>query len=369
VRSFVSLAVAFLVGCSYAGTTPESTQRLQTSGLPYLDGIGVTVHPKLAGTILGFDIDQHGSDGLFANYDARSFRVSLETFDQTTGKIINVVEQHRSSKGDYAVYGIAAHDIGLFAHGTAYELMNPVRGEKIDGSFAPPSGFEISQLAENQSTSTQVMLAYDTSNSDATALIVADLATGSSKEIALDQSEFSIGAVPVIAQDPATDEAVIAAEDGGRSTPPTIGIVNLKTGKAVTFTGLGVGEVDGIGVDTKTHTACTTTGDDAGVEFYNLQTHTGFKVDLPGSGGSELHSGAGVAVDSIHGLCIIAQPVPGSATEASDIVVADEKGNFIEEIPGFDFWFDDAPAIDPAKRTGFIANPRPAYDTLTGFSY
>jgi hypothetical protein len=143
----------------------------------------------------------------------------------------------------------------------------------------------------------------------------------------------------------------------------------LKTGKTTTFTGKGYGDVGGIGIDSKTDTMCTTTGIDAGVEFYDLKTHDGFEVQLPNSGGSELHSGSGVAVDSIHGLCIIAQPVPGYSTQASDIVVADEKGDFLEEIPGFNFWFGVGPAIDPAKRTGFVVNPRPEYATLSGFTY
>lgn len=334
-------------------------------------GIGPTVHPKLNGTILGFDIDQHGSDGLLSNYSPRSFRVSLETFDQTSGKILKVVKEGPESRGDYEVFGILAQDIGFLDHyGKGYELMNPVTGNRITATWTPPTGFEVTQIAENQSTSTQVMLGYDTSkSSQPTALVVADVAKGSVKEIALDQNLFGTGAIPVIAQDPATDQAVIAAQDGGRTTSPTIGLIDLKSGKIATFTGLGYGDVDGIGVDPKTDTLCTTTGDDAGVEFYDLKTRDGFEVELPNSGGSELHSGAGVAVDPIHGLCVIAQPVPGEGTQASEIVVADEKGNFLEEIPGFNFWFGVGPAIDPAKRTGFIVNPRPEYATLTGFSY
>jgi|HubBroStandDraft_5_1064220.scaffolds.fasta_scaffold16592_4 hypothetical protein len=366
-------AVAGLMaGCAGAGSVPsaQAERGFSSSGVRGAYGVGVTVRPKLPGTIEGFDIDQHGNDGLLASYDERSFRVSLETFDQTTGKITKVIREGPQRKGDYAVFGILARDVGFFEHGTAYDLMSPVSGNAINGSWTPPQGFEVSQIAENQNTPAQVMLGYDFGIASApTALVVADVAKGTAKEIALDQSVFGTGAVPVIAQDPASDEAVIAAVDGGRYTHPTIGIVNLKNGKTTTFTGLGYGEVDGIGIDSKTHTACTTTGIDAGVEFYNLKTRRGFEVQLPHSEGSELRSGAGVAMDPIHGLCIIAQPVPGSTTQASQIVVADEKGEFLEEIPGFNFWFGVVPAIDPAKRTGFVQSPRPEYAALAGFSY
>jgi hypothetical protein len=187
--------------------------------------------------------------------------------------------------------------------------------------------------------------------------------------IPLNQDVFGTGAIPVIAQDSATNQAVIAAQDGSRYTHPTIGIIDLKSGRTTTFTALGYGDVDGIGVDTKTGVACTTTGIDAGVEFYNLKTQTGFEVQIPQSGGSELRSGAGLAVDSVHSLCIVAQPVSGEGTQASAMWVVDEKGNFLEEIEGFNFWFGVWPSINPEKRIGYIANPRPEYATLTGFSY
>jgi hypothetical protein len=267
------------------------------------------------------------------------------------------------------VYGVLAGDVGFFYH-NKYELMNPVTGEKITGSWVPPKPFEVSQIAENQTSSTAVMLGYDmTKSSEPTELVAADVVKGTAKIIPLDQRLFSTGGVPVIAQDSATNQAVIAAQNGGRYTNPVIGIIDLKSGKTTTFTGVGYGEVDGIGVDTKTGIACTTTGIDAGIEFYDLKTHKGTEVQIPNSGGSELHSGAGVAVDSVHGLCIVAQPVSGDGTQASAIWIVNEKGTSFEEIQGFNFWFGVGPAINPAKRIGYVINPRPEYGSLAGFSY
>jgi hypothetical protein len=230
--------------------------------------------------------------------------------------------------------------------------------------------FYLSQIAENQDTPIQLMFGYDGSKpSQPTTLIVADIAKGTSSVIALDQGVFGTGDVPVIAQDSKSNQGIIAAGNGAPNTHPTIGIVNLSTGKTTTFQGLGHGLVNGIGVDSNTGIACTTTEIDAGVEFYDIKHQTGFEVQLPNSGGSQIRSGSGVAVDATHGLCIVAQPVSGNGTQASAIWVADEKGNFLEEIQGFNFWFGIGAAINPSKRIGYVLNPRPTYLTLTGFSY
>ncbi|HEV3090392.1 MAG TPA: hypothetical protein VGX91_03005 [Candidatus Cybelea sp.] len=363
------LALA-LAGCSAGSFQPtQGAQAAAHTIVRRAAGLGPTVRPKLNGTIEGFDIDQNGTDGVLANYNSRSLRVSLETFDQTTGKITKVVRKGSSQGAGYVVDGIVANDIGIVKH-DRYQVMDPVSGNEITGEWTPPLSFEIIQIAENQSTPKAVMLGYDLGkSSQPTALVVADVAKRTAKTIALDQAIFSTGAIPVIAQNPVTNQALIGASDGGPPTKPTFGLVDLSSGKITVFTGLGQGDVDGIGIDSKTNTACTTTGVDAGVEFYNLKTLTGFEVQLPNSHGSELHSGAGVAVDSIHHLCIIAQPVPGSNTSESAIWIADESGDFLQEITGFDFWFGVWPAINPTKRTGFVENPRPSYDTLTGFSY
>jgi hypothetical protein len=368
-RAASALVVVILAGCSTTTFSPPQGAAPDVRAARSAYGLGPVVQPKLVGTILGFDIDQHGSDGVLANYNTRSLRVSLETFDETTGKITKVVREGAGSSGDYVVYGILGGDVGFFEH-NKYELMSPVAGDKITGSWTPPKPFEVSQIAENQSSSKAVMLGYDMSQtSQPTEVVAADVLSGTAKVISLDQDLFSTGAIPVIAQDSATNQAVIAAQNGSRYTHPVIGIIDLQSGKTKTFTGVGYGDVDGIGVDTKTGIACTTTGTDAGIEFYDLRTEKGSEVQIPNSGGSELHSGSGVAVDSVHGLCIVAQPVSGEGTQASAIWVVDEKGTFFEEIQGFNFWFGVGPAINPEKRIGYVINPRPEYGNLAGFSY
>ncbi len=362
----LATAMVFSVaGCSLGGTQPQMPP-MHPAAVRQTSSLGPIVKPKIAGTILGFDVDQHGDDGVFANCCGRTLQVSLETFDQRTGKITKLVGKG-GEKTNYQVYGILADDVGFALH-DGYQLMEPVTSGKLNGSWTAPAGLSVWQIAENQDTRKQAMLAINAS--DITSVIAADVARNTAKVIPLDQDEFSIGAGPVIAQDSKTNQAVVAGQNGGPYTHPVIGIVNLKSGQVTSFQGLGYGEVDGIGVDPKTDTACTTTGVDAGVEFYNLKTQTGFEVQLPNAASDpEIHSGAGVAVDSVNGLCVVAQPVSGQGTQASAIWIVDEKGNFLHEIEGFNFWFGVEPAINPGRRVGFIPNPRPDYGTLTGFSY
>jgi hypothetical protein len=361
--------VPSLAGC-WASSGPQSlVPQSAHAQAPRAAGLGPIVQPKVPGEILGFDIDQHGNDGFFANYQAHQSgdTYSVETFNQRTGKITKVVIQGKRS---YAAYAIITQDVGVLNGNGAYKLMNPVKGGKINGSWTPPMKFILTQIAENQQTSTQLMLGYDASKpSQPTTLIATDVLRGTSKVISLDQGQFGTGDVPVIAQDPTRNQGVIAGGNGAPNTHPTIGIVDLKSGKMTTFTGLGYGFPNGLAVDSRRGVACTTTEIDAGVEFYDLKTRSGFEVTLPNSGGSQIHSGSGVAMDSKNGLCLIAQPVSGNGTQASAIWVADEKGNFPEEITGFNFWFGVGPAINPTRRTGYILNPRPTYLTLTGFSY
>jgi hypothetical protein len=326
------------------------------------------------GEILGFDIDRHGNDGLLANYrDVQSglTEVSVEVFDQRTGKITKVVKKQTGKNLSYSIDGILAHDVGLIDdYGTGYVLMNPVTGGKINGTWTPPIPFIVIEVAENQTTSTSVVLGYDKrSSSLPTALVVANVLKSTGSVIPLDQGVFGTGSVPTVAQDVATNQALITGGSSAPYTHPTLGIVNLGTGKTKTFTGLGYGSINGSGIDSKTGTACTTTNLDEGLEFYDLKTQSGFEVFIPNQG-SQLQSGSVLMVDEKHHLCIVSQPVStGGGTQQSAVWVYDEKGNELAGIMGFNFWFGAGMGINPKARIGYMLNPRPSYTTLTGFTY
>lgn len=369
---------ASVAGCSATSTlqaTPAAAPAaMRQAVLPLSGTLGPIVQPKMPGEILGFDIDQHGNDGLLANYrdlQGGITEASVETFDQRSGKITKMVKKTKSPSASYAVFGIVGHDVGFIDAGTGtYELMNPVTGGKFTGTWTPPISFIVSQIAVNQTSATSVMLGYDKRYATfPTAIVVADVLKTTGKSIALDQDLFGTGNVPTIAQDVATNQAVVTGGNSAPYTHPSIGIVNLSKGKVSSFTALGDGSINSVAVDPKTDTACTVTNLDEGLEFYNIKSKKGFEVFLPNNG-SQLQSGSQVAMDPIHGYCIATQPVStGQGTQQSAVWVYDEKGNLIEGIAGFNFWFGAGLAIDPAKRRGYILNPRPSYTTLTGFTY
>ncbi len=83
---------------------------------------------------------------------------------------------------------------------------------------------------------------------------------------------------PVMAMDDQQHQAVLGTLGNNPFGPPTIATVDLDSGAFQKFTGMGLGYVNGIAVDTTTGIACTATEIDFSVGFYNLATHAGFMV-------------------------------------------------------------------------------------------
>jgi hypothetical protein len=85
-----------------------------------------------------------------------------------------------------------------------------------------------------------------------------------------------------------------------------IGLVDLTQDTLSEFAGIGYGFVNGLAVDSQDGIFfCTTTEDDASLEFYDLSTQSGFSVVLPGSG--EQHLQWTSVMISIHKVFLAAQ--------------------------------------------------------------
>jgi hypothetical protein len=357
-------------------------------------GPGKILSTKDGGQIFGFDIDQHGGDGIFASSKDTSqpgvYKVSVDTFDQNTGVVTSSFARYTGTRNSYSVDGIFAGDVALVTHyiepkGSIYairkyETVNPVTAKTFTGKWTPPvSDVDVLLSADNQATTTSVVFAIELKNQDKPDLIVSNVAANTfSKLIHLEPNLFGLGNGPQLGQYTAANLAVIAlSPDGGTvggSAPVNI-LIDLNTGKTTQFNGynnggLHAGYVNGLAVDPNTGVAATDTELNAQVEFYDLTKRTGIAaVQLPCTGNTDQsNSGAGITVDPVNKLFLVTDPFYCNGSAGSALVVYDEKGNLVETITGFKFAIAEPPvAINPSKRMGWAFGPQ--FSQLQQFFY
>lgn len=393
----LSLLAATLTACNAgggSGVTPSTRLRPATAQTTGRIGPGRIITTQDGGQIFGFDVDQNGTDGVLASSQpvSNGYRVSMETFSTKTAKITKSFAKYTGTVNSYLVDGIFANDVALVTHYVEkrafnavrhYQVMNPVTAQRFTGKWTPSiRDLDVQQNAENQSTTTSVVLAIALRNQDVPDLVVSNVAANSFGNIIhLDPNQFSLANAPQLSQDTVNNLAVIAVSpDAGAAggPPPNIVTVDLKSGKLKQFAGancpgsVGCGYANGIGFDSKTGIACTTTELDGGIEFYNVAKQTGFREQLPNAG--QFTAGAYVASDPIHKLFLVAQPQTSTGPQnTSSVQVYDEQGNFVESIDGLNFTFNSFQvigvriALDPSKRQGWVNGP--TVQQLQEFTY
>jgi hypothetical protein len=334
----------------------------------------VIVHSKFGGQIFGFDVDQNGTEGLLSESHLLSngnILSAVETFDQKTGKILKVVTE-TETQDDNITMGVLGKSVGLIEHEhpisighihRSFHILNPLAANKFTGVWTPPIGSTHiitaidGSISRTQGVANAVAWAADVSGSFTPWVFKFDVAKNTFGRIVKITDSNNFGSVvSPIAFDTKTSRAVVGGGTGAFDTNPVIGLIDLTKGKFSEFTGIGFGFVNGVAVDSADGIACTTTEDDASVEFYDLKTETGFTVVLPGSGGQQFLSGWDVEFDSIHKLFIVAQPNSSTGT-GSSIYVYDTKGNVKNTLNGFSFLTPMRIALNPRRRTGFVDGP------------
>ncbi len=366
---------------------------LLLTGVAALGQVGnghILVHSKFGGQIFGFDIDQNGTEGLLSEAHTLSngnVLAAVETFDQRTGQILDVLAETQT-QDDFITLGVVGNSVGLIEHEhevsflhviRSFQVINPLNSNKFTGIWTPPIGFQHiimpTGVSRSQGEPNVAVFAYDNSGQFTPYVFSSNVAANTFGPVVKVTDSTNFGSVPPpIAYDSVTNQAVLGGGTGAFDRLPVIGVVDLTHGTFSEFVGVGFGFVNGIAIDSADGIFCTTTEDDAGVEFYNLSAQTGFTVQLPHSGGQQFYSGADVEFDSIHKLFLIAQPNSSSAPSGSSIYVYDIHGTLKETLNGFSFsnTFNVVPAhiaLNPSRRSGFVDGPNAGVTEIQSFTY
>lgn len=376
-RTSRAVAAIALIGLScvvvspavIAQTDSHATQPSANSRRAPIGPGPVVVHPALGGTIIGYDIDPTGTEGLLTEYVALAggkSNVAIETFDQKTGAIIKSVTELTNTKSDFVTLGIFGSHVGLeeFEHVTnlfvdrrSYSVLNPLDSNQLTGKWNPPlkKADIIQGLSRSYGFTNAAVFAFDNGGNDTSFLFSSNVGANTFGPVVnLTDSVFNANDSPVMAFDGATNQAVIGSSFGCFGCSTTIGVADLTSGVVNEFPGLGFGFINGIAVDSADGIACTATEDDFSVEFYDLAKQTGILVVLPGAT-SQAQSGMDVQYDPIHKLFLVGQEFSSTAPSGSSIQVFDPQGNFVESLNGFELPASPAyMALNPSKRFGYV---------------
>ena len=407
-----AILIAAFSACAGSGTPaapgpqlPPAPQSLPVRIQPigerrHTAGLGPVVQDAFGGEIYGWDINQAGTDGVLSESlsDNSGLLNSIETFDESTGKITKIVQKTQTNDDGPSpvVEAIAGDDVGLvddqhnfvqsgkLVRDDKYLEMNPVTRNRITGKWTPPHtlGLDPNFVTDNQGSSREAMVAYrltKTENGQAF-LYMYDLGTNTFQKpymfpphhVLSENTEYA--AIDTQSNVAAASYQQYRYPFNPNEVPPTFVVFDASTGKLLRkFPGLGQGYVNGMAIDSTTGTMCTTTFGDHYVEFYKVSTGKGFKVQIPilYSGGP-LNGGAAVAVDHVHHLFIIAQLNSTFSSSGSTVIVYNEKGYLVEYINGFEFLNQFSAviphiAVNGAKRLGYVNGPNE--DELQEFTY
>jgi hypothetical protein len=382
----LAIVVLFSLGWANLGAA-------QVSKAPVGPG-KIIVHSKFGGQIFGFDIDQNGTEGVLSEaktISGEEVLAAVETFDQKTGKILNVVSKIES-KDDFVTLGIVGtstglvereHVTGIYVTKRIYEELNPLSGNKVTGIWTPPLAADdiILGISRDQGVATTAVLYFENNATNFDTFVFGTNVAENKFQPAVDLTDptFQFADAPQVAYDSATGQAVIASSDSAvGGPPPKFALVDLTTGVVDEFTGIPgpppfrQGSINGLAVDSEDGVACTTTEVDFRVEFYNLQTQTGFAEVLPGATG-QIQSGSDVEYDPINKLFFVAQSV-SSTGAGSSIQVYDINGNLVESLNGFNFSnafnvIGTHIALNPSTRSGYVDGPSSGVTDIQSFTY
>jgi hypothetical protein len=398
-RGFALLAaVALAAGCakleeSNSGGLPQGRQggtgARQTSA-GRLTGPGPILTSKFGGPIFGWAIDENGTDGVLTEVTSLSFpsKSVVETFDQTTARIVDVVRKEKTGaqgNRELVVDAIGANDVGLiddgrvnlrnFATHAVYYVMAPVSQNGITGNWTRPPGkdFHIENIADQQVDPRSVLattIVPDITKPPLFDVVVTDIATNKILRVLDPPKRDGVNYPYLVAEDTTTHHAYVPAANYQSQT--VFIDFDVLTGHvsnnfvAPPFSG----PVKGIAIDSATHTMCTTTSQNFSVEMYDLTTKKQIFIGQVPNAGGELQAPSSIAADPVNHLFLVEQSQ--SLLGGSDIYVYDEKGNVVESLGGFQF---PSYSLTPGSQIQVVSSSRSGYvvgpgaNQLQSFTY
>jgi len=387
-KRFISTALVGLFVCLASPTRASDQSGFQVN--PNAEAGDVIVRGKLGGLIFGFEVDPDGTEGLLCEAVSNSdgtVSARVETFSQATGRIIRVLDRSES-QDDFIAWGVAGsvglieheHVRGLFNIKRTFSTINPLPDNMINGRWTPP--LDRKQIVNQvkpalDGTPNVAVYALSVSTNVSPVVFSSNLADNTfGPLIDITDPDFTQEAPPVIAFDPIGNQAILGHDKPSPFIlPPVIGFVDLVTCSFVKRTGLGLGVINGIAVDSEDGVLCTDTSFDSTVQFYTLSDFTSISVFLPGHDPqNSTASGGDIEFDPINKLFLVAQAFSnGQLDHGSSIHVYDLMGNLVESIDGLNFQGGDNVfpvhiTLNPNRRIGFVNGPD-LTTAIQSFSY
>ena len=387
-KRFISTALVGLFVCLASPTRASDQSGFQVN--PNAEAGDVIVRGKLGGLIFGFEVDPNGTEGPLCEAVSNSdgtVSARVETFSQATGRIIRVLDRSES-QDDFIAWGVAGsvglieheHVRGLFNIKRTFSTINPLPDNMINGRWTPP--LDRKQIVNQvkpalDGTPNVAVYALSVSTNVSPVVFSSNLADNTfGPLIDITDPDFTQEAPPVIAFDPIGNQAILGHDKPSPFIlPPVIGFVDLATGSFVKRTGLGLGVINGIAVDSEDGVLCTDTSFDSTVQFYTLSDFTSISVFLPGHDPqNSTASGGDIEFDPINKLFLVAQAFSnGQLDHGSSIHVYDLMGNLVESIDGLNFQGGDNVfpvhiTLNPNRRIGFVNGPD-LTTAIQSFSY
>lgn len=318
----------------------------------------------------GYAINSSGHDAFLTSGQTTasgSTLSSVETFDQTTGRVTGTVVSSTSDIYFTPAWGAYGGDTGLFgtfdpsSGNSIYNLLSPLASGTVGAPWTSPDP-ALLELAQNPTGATTAGLGGTSGPGGHYHVFATNLATNTSGpeyDVSGPISSFTYGFYNWIAQNPSTNTSVIAGADLlNYCNAPVIDSINLSNGAQTATTGLGSGIAQGLAVDPTTNKAFVLTACDSGMETLDLGTQTGTETILGGF--QNLYA----TVDQQRGLVLITQLEGNDASVnnnvLSSVIVLDENGTVQKQIEQFNFFnaflpFDSSSLqINPGTRSGYI---------------